>query len=493
MNEILYHDPKQTDVITTKEHGRGFFAMRDIAPGETLLKELPYAWTIMGNYRSIVCDNCSCIYQEKKHKTNPLEALKDDADPEAMMAARQKKKKEETEAKKRADSGLHPNVAIGKTGMKRCGKCKLCYYCSVDCQKEHWNRIHKYECKMLCQTKYLPENHHALMLFRTILKCSINSNSPQENPRDRQTIDLEPNYEAKTKIEKEVHQCYDFCMSSDLIKDMLNKLCIKWAFEDPYHLIFEYSARLVNNRMALGPDEDCNGSAVGTGIYPFASLLNHNCRPNALWQTYKKNVVIIRAQEHIKKGQEIFIAYLDTTMESKDRKDELFKNYGFYCDCGGCASGDVDEVQFQGGKLEELVEANDIEAINVLPAHNMTVIQKLQREFDDSIRYDRDPEKAYKLGERILSGMSFWLENEKVKHISRPDFRRACGVQYMFMGELALALTKDPRITQAYLHKAETILKITDSEESTVFNRIKKIRSLLLVLHAAHQQAYGKK
>ena len=144
-------------------------------------------------------------------------------------------------------------------------------------------------------------------------------------------------------------------------------------------------------------------------------------------------------------------------------------------------------------------------------------MQRLQRAFDDAIRYDRDPNKAYDIGERLIKGMSYYLD--KKKDSSRPDFRRACGIQYMFMGELSLTLTKDPRLTQAYflglgkiffskifkkkffglklpkplphLFKAEEILKITDAEESTVFSRIRKIRSLLLVLHAAHKQAYG--
>jgi len=218
-------------------------------------------------------------------------------------------------------------------------------------------------------------------------------------------------------------------------------------------------------------------------------MLNHSCRPNALWQTYRNNTIILRVQEPIQPGQEIYLSYLDTTLPSKSRTNELQKNYGFLCDCKGCHTKDLDQESQAGGDLEQLIQAGQVDAIENLPAYNIGVLQRLQRAFDDAIRYDRDPNKAYDIGERLIKGMSYYLD--KKKDSSRPDFRRACGIQYMFMGELSLTLTKDPRLTQAYLFKAEEILKITDAEESTVFSRIRKIRSLLLVLHAAHKQAYG--
>ena len=31
--------------------------------------------------------------------------------------------------------------------LKRCGGCKLVYYCGVTCQTQHWHSKHKYECK----------------------------------------------------------------------------------------------------------------------------------------------------------------------------------------------------------------------------------------------------------------------------------------------------------------------------------------------------------
>lgn len=33
--------------------------------------------------------------------------------------------------------------------LKRCTSCKAVYYCTIDCQKQDWNAIHKKECKLL--------------------------------------------------------------------------------------------------------------------------------------------------------------------------------------------------------------------------------------------------------------------------------------------------------------------------------------------------------
>ena len=37
--------------------------------------------------------------------------------------------------------------------LKKCGKCKVLEYCSVDCQSEHWDLVHKKHCKKLVLAK----------------------------------------------------------------------------------------------------------------------------------------------------------------------------------------------------------------------------------------------------------------------------------------------------------------------------------------------------
>ena len=47
-----------------------------------------------------------------------------------------------------------------RSTLKRCSGCQLFWYCSKQCQKEHWLNTHKYHCKYLFSEKVLPNAKH---------------------------------------------------------------------------------------------------------------------------------------------------------------------------------------------------------------------------------------------------------------------------------------------------------------------------------------------
>lgn len=59
------------------------------------------------------------------------------------------------------------------TSMKKCSKCKYAYYCSVDCQKEHWN-THKKTCKEMAIRKSYEDIIHNNVYEQT--QCLFGSN-----------------------------------------------------------------------------------------------------------------------------------------------------------------------------------------------------------------------------------------------------------------------------------------------------------------------------
>lgn len=88
---------------------------------------------------------------------------------------------------------------------------------------------------------------------------------------------------------------------------------------------------------ALGDDYSicCQGSA----FFPLQSCMNHSCRPNA--RAFKREQdrdgqTTIIALEHIRKGEEITISYIEEELPFEERL-ELLRDYDFTCTCPKCS------------------------------------------------------------------------------------------------------------------------------------------------------------
>ena len=58
---------------------------------------------------------------------------------------------------------------------------------------------------------------------------------------------------------------------------------------------------------------------VGVAIHPTLNLINHHCNPNTIAVSCGPQIYV-RATKPIKKGDELFICYVDQGATSKDRK-----------------------------------------------------------------------------------------------------------------------------------------------------------------------------
>ena len=47
-----------------------------------------------------------------------------------------------------------------KSTILKCSKCKMIYYCSKQCQQEHWEKVHKKHCRYMAETKVLAKSWH---------------------------------------------------------------------------------------------------------------------------------------------------------------------------------------------------------------------------------------------------------------------------------------------------------------------------------------------
>lgn len=105
--------------------------------------------------------------------------------------------------------------------------------------------------------------------------------------------------------------------------------------------IFHRNLRILNtNLLELGAahyeNQQWYAKSVGSGIFPFASMFNHNCDPNINRVTFNNQLVFYVARP-IKAGEQLFISYgyFFSRIDKIERSNGLIK-YSFECDCYAC-------------------------------------------------------------------------------------------------------------------------------------------------------------
>lgn len=85
---------------------------------------------------------------------------------------------------------------------------------------------------------------------------------------------------------------------------------------------------------------------IGLYLHPYASLINHSCDYNAT-VGFDGEEIFVKAVRPIKKNEQIFVSYIDTTTPNEVRRKELIERYFFDCQCPKCAKGkDTPEDRF---------------------------------------------------------------------------------------------------------------------------------------------------
>lgn len=105
--------------------------------------------------------------------------------------------------------------------------------------------------------------------------------------------------------------------------------------------LFHRNLRILNtNLLELGEHHYQNGQwyakSVGSGLFPFASMFNHNCDPNVNRVTLNNQLVFYVARP-IKAGEQLFISYgYFFSRIDKDERSKGLSKYSFECDCEAC-------------------------------------------------------------------------------------------------------------------------------------------------------------
>jgi hypothetical protein len=95
------------------------------------------------------------------------------------------------------------------------------------------------------------------------------------------------------------------------------------------------------------------GAAVGLGLFPLTSMLNHSCRPNCVHQFLctpgRPPRLVMRAVAAVAPGEELVYSYVALYQSTRARTEQLFRAYSFHCDCPRCVAADDDAIDADGG------------------------------------------------------------------------------------------------------------------------------------------------
>ncbi|KPM05877.1 Set and mynd domain-containing protein-like protein [Sarcoptes scabiei] len=216
-----------------------------------------------------------------------------------------------------------------------CSLCKKVYYCSKECLKDSYEKIHRLECPILARQKPQQfENDGIDFMQRLALRLYLLLLSDES--LQMKEFRLDHNGSVRTIKQMESHN--NELKDSDRFKGILNYFHFYKIENFNLDLLLRCYGLLQINSFGI----DCYDATTqtidhrGCGLYVEASVFDHSCVPNAC-ASGDGLVLEIRALRPIEIGEEIFIDYVQDVLARKERNMILEDRYFFTCQCEfGC-------------------------------------------------------------------------------------------------------------------------------------------------------------
>lgn len=176
-----------------------------------------------------------------------------------------------------------------------CSGCKgAAAYCGKDCQRQHWRRGHKTECKVLRRVRDEKGSGATLPSLVRMLIQALG------DPRVREAIQvLEGNMEA---IREKKSEWQDLWFQAEAAVYYSGKGTNEEAFELACKIRCNCHSKLDRMAMSLQADD------VAVFLDTTFAMINHSCVPNAEWFTLGRTTHVV-ATAPLLEGDEITIQY----------------------------------------------------------------------------------------------------------------------------------------------------------------------------------------
>ncbi|XP_058190034.1 histone-lysine N-methyltransferase ASHR1 isoform X2 [Rhododendron vialii] len=222
------------------------------------------------------------------------------------------------------------------SNLKRCSACQVVLYCGSTCQKSDW-KLHHLECGVLSKVD----------------KARLKSLTP--------SIRLMVKLYLRRRLQNEKIIPTTATDNYNLVEALVSHIS---EIDEKQLVLYAQMANLVNlilelpgigikeiaenfSKLACNAHTICDSELrpLGTGLYPVISIINHSCLPNAVL-VFEGRLAVVRAVQHIPKGTEVSISYIETAGSTMTRQKALKEQYFFSCSCPRCAKlGQCDDIQ----------------------------------------------------------------------------------------------------------------------------------------------------
>ncbi|CAL5414457.1 unnamed protein product [Camellia sinensis] len=222
------------------------------------------------------------------------------------------------------------------SNLKRCSSCQVVWYCGSTCQKSDW-KLHRLECGALSKLDKARKKSLTSSI-RLMVKLYLRRKLQSEKIIPTTVTD---NYNL---VEALVSHMSDIDEKQLVLYAQMANL-VSLILQLPDINIKEIAE--IFSKLACNAHTICDSELrpLGTGLYPIISIINHSCLPNSVL-VFEGRVAVIRAVQHIPKGTEVSISYIETAGSTMTRQKALKEQYFFSCACLHCIKvGQPDDIQ----------------------------------------------------------------------------------------------------------------------------------------------------
>jgi SET domain len=105
------------------------------------------------------------------------------------------------------------------------------------------------------------------------------------------------------------------------------------------------------------------GNTRGVYLHPYTARFNHSCDYNATYSFGRGGKCYVKAIRAIRKDEQVFVPYTDSTFSVGTRRRELYERFKFECKCSRCvreiSTTSAAEVKARAAEEEEVNKAVD--------------------------------------------------------------------------------------------------------------------------------------